>query len=643
MSTPEDSVFDTYRDRVERPLYRLFSEYGLSEWRYFAGGMAANVVARAASLLPPLLLGTAIDSVFTSESAFSLPVVPASWLPATAPDAAQFQFAAVAIAVSFFVTAVFTWLYGVAANLFAHRVMHAVRTDSFEKMQRLDMTFFDDKQTGEVMSVLNNDASNLEVFLDNALQNTARLAVMVVGIAGIMFWMNWQLAIVTLAAIPLIVVLTLWFMRAVEPRYVAQRQSIGDLNTRLENALSGVELVKTSNTEAYETARVRDASYSFFRDTMSVLKLNYLYRPGMELLAGLSFAVTFVVGGIWLFQGPPLFFSGTLSTGEFVTFILLTQRFVTPLAEVSNIVDQYENAKASSERVFGLRDIPVRIQDDADATDISPVEGRVEYDDVTFGYESDPYGDPGDDTPGSLADEDVILDGVSFDADPGETTALVGPTGAGKSTILKLLLRLYDVDGGEIRVDGHDIRDVTLESLRGAIGYVGQDTFLFDGTIAENITYGEFDADREDVVEAAKAAEAHEFITEMPDGYDTRVGERGVKLSGGQRQRVSIARTVLHDPQILLLDEATSAVDTETEFLIQRSLDRLSEDRTTFSIAHRLSTVKNADQILVVEAGEIAERGTHGELLDAEGVYAALWDAQTGDRDRLKRELDVET
>ncbi|MGB9986793.1 ABC transporter ATP-binding protein [Salarchaeum japonicum] len=644
MSTPEEeSVFDTYRDRVERPLYRLFSEYGVSEWQFFAGGMAANVVARAASLLPPLLLGAAIDSVFTGDSAFSLPVVPASWLPATAPDATQFQFAAVAIVVSFFVTAVFTWLYGVAANLFAHRVMHAVRTDSFEKMQRLDMTFFDDKQTGEVMSVLNNDASNLEVFLDNALQNTARLAVMVVGIAGIMLWMNWQLAVVTLAAIPLIVLLTLWFMRKVEPRYVAQRQSIGDLNTRLENALSGVELVKTSNTESYETGRVRDASYSFFQDTMSVLKLNYLYRPGMELLAGLSFAVTFVVGGIWLFQGPPLFFSGTLSTGEFVTFILLTQRFVTPLAEVSNIVDQYENAKASSERVFGLRDIPVRIQDDPDATDISPVDGRIEYDDVTFGYESDPYGDPDDDTANPLADEDVILDGVSFDADPGETTALVGPTGAGKSTILKLLMRLYDVDDGEIRVDGHDIRDVTLESLRGAIGYVGQDTFLFDGTIAENIKYGEFDADREDVVEAAKAAEAHQFITEMPNGYDTRVGERGVKLSGGQRQRVSIARTVLQDPQILILDEATSAVDTETEFLIQRSLDRLSEDRTTFSIAHRLSTVKNADQILVVEAGEVAERGTHDELLAKDGVYAALWNAQTGDRDRLKQELDIET
>jgi len=628
MSSPgEESVFDRYREQVDRPLYRLFTEYGVPEWRFFAVGMGANVVARAASLLPPLLLGAAIDSVFPpNDSAFTLPGVPASWLPANAPDAVQFRFAAVAIVAAFVLTAVFTWLYGVAANLFAHRVMHEVRTDSFEKMQRLDMTFFDDKQTGEVMSVLNNDASNLEVFLDNALQNSARLGVMVLGIAGIMFWINWQLAAVTLVAIPAIVVLTVWFMKKIEPRYVAQRASVGDLNTRLENSLSGVELVKTSNTEDYETGRVRDASYNLFQDTMSVLKLNYLYRPGMELLAGLAFAITFVVGGLWIFQGPPLFFSGSLSTGEFVTFILLTQRFVTPLAEVSNIVDQYENAKASSERVFGLRDIPVRIQDDADAVDISPVAGDVEYDDVTFGY-----------------DEETVLDGISFDADPGETVALVGPTGAGKSTILKLLMRLYDADDGEIRVDGHDVRDVTLASLRGAVGYVGQDTFLFDGTIAENVKYGHFDADREDVVEAAKAAEAHEFIESMPDGYDTRVGERGVKLSGGQRQRISIARTVLQDPEILILDEATSAVDTETEFLIQQSLDRLSEDRTTFSIAHRLSTVKDADQILVVEGGEIAERGTHDELLDADGVYAALWDAQTGDRDRLKRELDIGT
>ena len=490
------------------------------------------------------------------------------------------------------------------------------------------------------MSVLNNDTSNLEVFLDNALQNTARLGVMVVGIAGVLFYYNHELAVVTLSAIPLMFLFTLWFMRAVEPRYVEQRVIVGDLNTVLENALSGVELVKTSNTETHESDRVETASRNYFERTMDILRLNYVYRPGMELLAWLAFAATFLVGGYWLAQGPPGPFTTELTVGTFVTFILLTQQFVAPLAEVSNIVDQYENAKASSERVFGLRDIPVRITDREDAVVLGSgdgnrgsrngdrgVDGEVVYDDVSFAYAENALVDPAD------ADEEVLRN-VSFAADPGDTVALVGPTGAGKSTLLKLLARLYDVTEGEIRVDGHDVRDVTVASLRSSIGYVSQDTTLFDGTIAENIRYGWFtgdgvdagdrpadDAVRDRVLEAAKAAEAHEFIDSLPNGYDTRIGERGVKLSGGQRQRVAIARVVLQDPAILVLDEATSAVDTETEMLIQRSLDRLAADRTTFVIAHRLSTVTEADTTLVLEDGEVVERGTHDELIEADGLY----------------------
>ncbi len=623
MSTSDEtSAFDVYRDRVDRPLYRLFAEYGTKEIPWLAGGMVANVLARGASLLPPLILGIAIDAVFTADEPYDFPLVPAAYLPAT--DAEQFWFSAWAIVLSFLVTAIFTWVYGVAANNFAHRVMHDVRTDSFAKMQALDMPFFDDKQTGEVMSVLNNDASNLERFLDNALQNSVRLGVMVLGIAAILFSQNAQLAALTLVAIPLMIGFTWWFMQAVEPLYTSQRKSVGDLNTRLENALGGVELIKTTGTESYETDRVRDASLSYFQDTMDVLKLNYVYRPGMELLAGLAFAVTFVIGGIWLFSGPPLFLSGDLSAGEFVTFLFLTQRFVTPLAEVSNIVDQYENAKASSERVFGLQDIPARITDAEDAIELDDVDGHVEYDSVDFRY------DEGD---------DLVLKDVSFEANPGETVAFVGPTGAGKSTLLKLLLRLYDVTDGAVRVEGHDVREVTRHSLRRHVGYVSQDTVLFDGTVAENIRYGRFDAADELVRDAARAAEAHDFITNLPDGYQTRIGERGVKLSGGQRQRLSIARTVLQDPELLILDEATSAVDTETELLIQRSLDRLAADRTTFVIAHRLSTVKDADEILVLEDGEIVERGTHTDLLAREGLYAKLWGVQAGEIEDLPDEF----
>ncbi len=657
----EESVFEEYRDRVDRPLARLFREYGTREIHWLVGGMVANVLARGASLLPPVVLGVAIDAVFLDRAGYDLLFLPDQFVPAG--DAAQFWLSTGLIVGSFLVTAVLTWVYGVAANNFAHRVMHAVRVDSFEKMQSLDMWFFDGKQTGEVMSILNNDATNLERFLDNALQNSVRLGVMVIGIAVVLFSTNAQLASLTLVAVPLMVGFTWWFMRAVEPRYTSQRESVGDLNTRLENALGGMQLIKTTGTESYESDRVRDASFSYFRDTMAVLKLNYVYRPGMELFAGLAFATTFVVGGLWLTTGvAPGPLTGTLSAGQFVTFLFLTQRFTAPLAEVSNIVDSYENAKASSERVFGLQDVPRRITDGTDAVVLDDPAGRVHYDGVRFGYEDGDPGAPdpnetaseggafadggartadGEPTVGSVGDEpeEYVIDGVDFTAEPGDTVAFVGPTGAGKSTLVKLLLRLYDADRGAIRIDGHDVREIETASLRSSLGYVSQETFLFDGSVADNIRYGEFEADREAVVAAAKAAEAHEFVTNLPDGYDTRIGERGVKLSGGQRQRLSIARTVLQDPEILILDEATSAVDTETELLIQRSLDRLAADRTTFVIAHRLSTIRDADTILVLEGGQVVERGEHGELLAEDGLYAKLWGVQAGEIESLPGEF----
>ena len=627
MSTQdEETPFDAYRERVDRPLTRLFVTYGRDRLGWFSLGMVANFIARIATLVPPLLLGVAIDAIFVGGEDFSVPLVPDAWLPTG--EVAQFEFTVVAIAVAFLLTALFTWVYGVTANFFAHGVMHAVRVDCFEKMQNLDMAFFDDKQTGEVMAVLNNDTQNLERFLDDALMNSMRLLVMVAGIAGVLFYLNWQLAFVTLFAVPAMFLFTLWFMRTVEPRYVRQRSAVANLNTRLENSISGVDLTKATASERFEIGRVRKASKRLFDDTMAVLKLSYLYRPGMELLAGLAFAATFLVGGLWLVNdAAPGPLTGTLSVGDFVVFLFLTQRIVDPLAEVSNIVDQYENAKASSERVFGLMDISTGVEDPAEPAPFEDIEGHVEFDDVSFAYDS------------KLTDgeEETVLRDISFEAEPGEMVALVGPTGAGKSTALKLLLRLYDVDRGAVRIDGTDIRDVRLGDLRSSIGYVGQDTFLFDGTIADNIRYGTFDASGKEVREAARIAQAHEFITELPDGYETRVGERGVKLSGGQRQRIAIARTVLADPPILILDEATSAVDTETELAIQRSIEAITEDRTTLAIAHRLSTIRDAEEILVLEAGEIVERGDHEALLDRDGRYASLWNVQAGSVDFERR------
>ncbi|VTT86249.1 Transport ATP-binding protein CydC [Halorubrum sp. DM2] len=616
-----ETELDAYRDRAEKPLWRLFKQYGRGEQRWLVIGLVTSVFTYAALLVTPIVLGTTIDAVFTQESAYALPLVPEPWLPDDRTD--QFWLSTGIISAALLGGAVLQWIRGVSINFFAHGVMYAIRVDTYEKMQRLDMTFFDNKETGEVMSILNNDTGNLEVFFDNALGDAVRVGVIVLGVTAALLYTNTQLALVTLGAVPLLVGFTWWFVRVIEPRYTRQRSVIGDLNTRIENGLSGIELVKTASTEEYENERVRSVSRDVFDAEMDVLKLSYFYRPGMELVTGTALLATFIIGGLWVFSGPPLFFSGTLSVGDFVVFMLLTQRLTGPMAQLSSIVDWYENARASGKRICGLMDVPVRIENAPNPVSLEDIDGQIEYDDVTFGYEG----------------EETVLDGVDFAVEAGETVALVGSTGAGKSTVAKLLLRLYDVNEGAVRVDGHDVRDVDVSDLRESIGYVSQDTFLFDGTVGENIRYGRFDAGDEAVREAAKAAEAHEFIQDLSKGYETRVGERGVKLSGGQRQRIALARVILRDPAIILLDEATASVDTETEYLIQRSLDRLTADRTTVAIAHRLSTIRDADTVLVLEDGRIVERGNHAELLAVNGLYANLWGVQAGEIDDLPEEF----
>lgn len=616
---PDLGLRDEAED-VKYPLLRLFRNYGDDSIHWFIFGVITSTLARFLSIVPPVILGLAIDSVFRDSKPYALPGVPSNWIPAGETE--QFILSVGLMGGALVLSSLCNFARQASLNLFSHRVKHEVRTATYQRMQRLDMNFFNDKQTGELMSILNNDTNRLELFLDNMMSSAIQLGVLILGIGGVLLWLNPQLAVVTLFIIPIAAAFTRWFMKTVESQYSRIRATVGDLNSRLENNLAGIEVIKTSGTEEYEDERVRKASYEYFKQDWRALRMNFIYRPGMQLLTSISFVSTFIIGGIWVTSGPPAPFTGTLEVGELVTFLLLTQRLVDPLTQMSEIVDRYEDAKASTTRILGLMEVPVGVTDSPDATNLEAVEGHVEYDGVSFGYD----------------DEDVIHN-VNITADPGDTVGLVGPTGAGKSTLLKLLVRLYDVDDGAIRIDGQDVRDVRIDSLRSHIGYVSQDTFLFDGTVAENIRYGSFEADEAAVREAARKAEAHEFIQDLPNGYETHVGERGVKLSGGQRQRITIARTVLKDPEILVLDEATSDVDTETEMLIQRSLDRLSEDRTTFVIAHRLSTVRDADQLVVVEGGEIVERGTHQELLEADGLYANLWRVQAGELEELPQEF----
>jgi len=623
MATPadDDDPFEDVREQATNPMGRLFVGYGKGYVPYFLVGVLTSIFARLLDLLPPVLLGIAIDAVFRNDIPFDgrLPLswLPKSWLPATADG--EFWFTVAIIAASFGGAAVFHWTRNWGWNAFAQKVQHDVRTDTYDEMQRLDMEFFADKQTGELMSILSNDVNRLERFLNEGMNGSLRLGVMVLGIGGVLFALNWQLALVALLPVPLIALFTYVFVQLIQPKYASVRSSVGTLNSRLENNLGGISVIKSANTEAFESDRVEDVSMEYYDANWDAIRTRITFFPGLRLLAGIGFVITFTVGGLWVFRGTaPGPFSGTLEVGSFVTFILLTQRFIWPMAQFGQIINMYQRARASAERIFGLMDEPSKIPEDPDAPPIEITKGEVVFESVTFGYDDEP-----------------IVEDLSLEAGSGETVAIVGPTGAGKSTALKLLLRMYDVDDGAIRIDGQDVRSVSRSSLRDHVGYVSQDTFLFFGTVLENIRYGSPDASKDEAIRAAKAAHAHQFIEDLPEGYDTKVGERGVKLSGGQRQRIAIARAILSDPEVLILDEATSDVDTETEMLIQRSLSELTADRTTFAIAHRLSTVKDADTIVVLDEGRVVERGTHDELLAEDGLYANLWGVQAGEIDDL--------
>jgi ATP-binding cassette subfamily B protein len=560
-----------------------------------------SVLNKLFDVVPEILIGIAIDVVVNADDSFvaDLTGVDDRW--------GQLLVLAFVNALAWIAESATEWGYQLLWRNLAQTVEHEARMDAYRHVQELDLAYFEDQSTGGLMSVLNDDVNQLERFLDVGA-NAIILTLTNVVVVGVVFLVAspW-LALLAFLPIPLIVWGSLLYQRRLEPRYRAMRESVGALSGTLANNLGGISTIKAFGTEDREAARVETDSLAYRETNRRAIALSSAFVPliRMAILAG--FTMTLLVGG-------KMTIDGDLAVGFFSVLVFMTQRLLWPLTRLGETFDLYQRAMASTRRILNLLAVERTVIPGAAALP-RPVAGAVRYEEVRFAY----------------ADGAPVLRGLRLDIPAGETHAVVGVTGAGKSTLVKLLLRLYEPTGGAITIDGIDVRELSFPELRGAIGLVSQDVFLFSGTVRENIAYGNADAGDAEVGRAARLAEAHEFIESLPDGYDTLVGERGQKLSGGQRQRLSIARAIVRDPAILVLDEATSAVDNETEAAIQRSLDAVSRGRTTLVIAHRLSTVRHAHRIHVLEAGRVAEAGTHEELLELGGLYAALWRVQSGE------------
>ncbi len=499
---------------------------------------------------------------------------------------------AVAIVVLFFFRGVFYFGQSYLVSFVGERVIIDVRDILFKKFQHMGLAYYDKKQTGEVMSYITNDVAAMQNAIINNLIELVTEGSILIGSLAMMVYLDWKLSLMTLITIPLVGQAMKVFGRKLKRSGTVIQERLADITSLLQESISSVRVVKSFVREEYEIDRFHKQNELNFKAVMKNAQQMSLLTPVVEFLAAL--AVTLIV---W-FGGYEVV-NGHITAGSLVAFLTYAVNLANPVKRISRVYGNVQKAMAAADRVFDVMDLPEIITNKPDAKVLPPVEGRVKFEHVGFEYKE---GVP-------------ALTDVSFDVQPGQMVAFVGPSGSGKSTIANLIPRFYDVTSGSVTIDGMDVRDVTMESLREQIGIVPQETMLFSATVLENIRYGRLDATEEEVIEAAKAANCHEFIMDLPNGYQTKIGERGLNLSGGQRQRIAIARAILKNPRLLILDEATSALDTESEKIVQAALDDLMVGRTAFVIAHRLSTIFNADKIIVIENGHIKETGTHEELL----------------------------
>ncbi len=545
------------------------------------------IMAAAANLYVPWIIKDMIDKVLTEGELGMLNLI------------------AGGIIVVFFFRGIFYYGQSYLVSYVGQRVVIDLREALFRKFQRMPLAYFDKMQTGEIMSYATNDVQALQSALVDKLIEFVTEGSVLVGSIVLMFYLDWKLTLITLITVPLVGQAMNIFGKKLKQSGTVIQQRLADINALLQESISAIRVVKSFVREEHEIARFHHQNELNFRAEMKNVQISSLLTPTVEFLAAIT--VTFI---LWI--GGYEVINGEMTAGSLVAFLTYAVNLANPVKRIGRLYGVMQKAMAGADRVFDVLDMEEPIHDKEDAVALPDIEGHVVLKDVSFSYKE---GVP-------------ALTGVSLEAKPGQMVAFVGPSGAGKSTITNLIPRFYDVTDGGIEIDGHDVRDVTLASLRSQIGIVPQETVLFSCSVRENIRYGRLEATDEEVEAAARAANAEEFIRQLPDGYDTDIGERGLNLSGGQRQRISIARAILKNPRVLILDEATSALDTESEKIVQAALDKLMVGRTSFAIAHRLSTILDADRIYVVDGGHIVQEGTHEELLAAGGLYKTLYDIQ---------------
>ena len=563
-------------------------------------GIVYSILNKLFDLAPPVLIGIAIDIVVEGNESFLASV--------GIPDRRrQLVILAILTFIIWGLESLFDYLSAVTWRGISQDIEHNLRTETFENVLSLDMKYFENKSSGRLMAILNDDVNQLERFLDTGANKLLQTATTVIVIGGTFLYISPLIATFAFIPIPIIIFGSFKFTSTIASRYESIRESIETLNSNLSNSISGILNVKSFTRETKELDRIESSSNEVRSANYHAIKLSAAFIPIIRVAILFGFTATLLIGGF-------LALDGEIKVATYSVLLFITQRLLWPLTELGDTFDLYQRAMASFNRIFSLKNETSDIGNGN--IEFKKLEKNIELRDVSFSY----------------VDNFNVLNNVNLTINAGQTTAIVGSTGSGKSTLIKLLLRLYEINNGSISYDSNSLKEIELSSLREKIGLVSQDVFLFEGSVIENIAYGDLKASESEVWNAAQKSEADEFINNLPEKENTIVGERGQKLSGGQRQRISIARAILKNPEILILDEATSSVDNETEAAIQRSLDILKKDRTVIVIAHRLSTVRNADIIYVLENGSVVESGNHDSLLDIEGVYSKLWAVQTGEK-----------